>query len=137
PLRQHWLTAEPRSVTLNLHDGWNLTGTAIALDPDQVQLPPLDAWRWHGNAWRRTAISALPPGSAAWLYADAQQVIPLHGWMAQEDLPTLNQGWNLVVIPWPMTNDNPKMTLFTFDQNKTLRRTNTANGMEPVWVLKK
>ncbi len=136
-LRQHWLTAEPRSVDLNLHNGWNLAGPPIALDPDQALLPPLDAWRWHDNTWRRTAISALPPASGAWIYADAQQDILLHGWMTQEDLPALNQGWNLVVIPWPMTVANPELALFAFDQNKTLRRTNATNSAEPIWIMKK
>lgn len=137
PLRQHWLTAEPRSVDLNLGDGWNLAGIPVALDPDQNPLPLLNAWHWHGKAWQKTAINALPAAKAAWIYADAQQDIPLQGWMAQEDLPTLNQGWNLVTIPWPMTIAKPELTLFSLDQNKTLRRIEATNGVEPAWILKK
>ena len=57
--------------------------------------------------------------------------------MAQEDLPTLNQGWNLVTIPWPMTIAKPELTLFSLDQNKTLRRIEATNGVEPAWILKK
>ncbi|MDD4097884.1 MAG: M14 family zinc carboxypeptidase, partial [Lentisphaeria bacterium] len=135
PRRQHWLTAEPRTTAMNLDNGWNLTGAAIAINQDSPLETDADAWLWDRFAWRHSALADLPPATAAWVYAETPQTIPLQGWMPHEDLPELLPGWNLVFTPWPLTA--PEATLFILNQQRTLPRTDMTNDQQPAWLWKK